>query len=81
MESGGEAGADGATNSLEKDNLEVSVMVEDLKLILTRLGDLEDPYFKHLEVIREFEGCVWKKNLTENISRKQMMCKVMLIKR
>ena len=61
MESGGEAEADVATNSLEKDSLEVSVMVEELKLILTRLGDLEDPYFKHLEVIRGFEGCVWQK--------------------
>ena len=52
MESGGEAEAERTTNSLEKDSLEVSIMVEDLKLILTRLGDLEGPYFKHLEVIR-----------------------------
>ena len=49
MEAGGEA--EGATNSLKTDVLEVSVTVEDLKLLLGRLGDLEDPYFKHLEVI------------------------------
>ena len=49
MEAGGETG--GATNSLKTDVLEVSVTVEDLKLLLGRLGDLEDPYFKHLEVI------------------------------
>ena len=46
-----EAGGEGATNSLKTDVLEVSVTVEDLKLLLGRLGDLEDPYFKHLEVI------------------------------
>ena len=49
MESTGES--EGARNSLEKESLEVSVSVEDLKLLLGRLGDLEDPYFKHLEVI------------------------------
>ena len=49
MEAGGET--EGATNSLKTDVLEVSVTVEDLKLLLGRLGDLEDPYFKHLEVI------------------------------
>ena len=48
MESGGET--EGAQNSLKTDFLEVSVTVEDLKLLLGRLGDLEDPYFKHLEV-------------------------------
>ena len=49
MEPGGET--EGETNSLKTDVLEVSVTVEDLKLLLGRLGDLEDPYFKHLEVI------------------------------
>ena len=49
MEAGGET--EGAKNSLKTDVLEVSVTVEDLKLLLGRLGDLEDPYFKHLEVI------------------------------
>ena len=83
MESGGES--EGA-NSLKKDNLEVSVSVEDLKLLLGRLGDFEDPYFKHLEVIKEtfFLSMVVlgkKVNPTENIFRKRLMCKVMLIKR
>ena len=50
MESGGESEG---PYSLKKDNLEVSVSVEDLKLLLGRLGDFEDPYFKHLEVIKE----------------------------
>ena len=60
MESGGEA-----ENSL-RENLEVSVTVEDLKVILGRLGDLEDPYFKHLEVIRESQGlCLAKFGVQE----------------
>ena len=60
MESGGEA-----ENSL-RENLEVSVTVEDLKVILGRLGDLEDPYFKHLEVIRESQGlCLAKFDVQE----------------
>ena len=41
-----------ASDSLS-DNLEVSLTVGDLKLLLGRLGDLEDPCFKSLEVIRE----------------------------
>ena len=41
-----------ASDSLS-DNLEVSVTVSELKLFLGRLGDLEDPFFKSLEVIRE----------------------------
>ena len=48
MESGGESEG---SDSLRKDNLEVSLSVEDLKLLLGRLGDFDDPYFKHLEVI------------------------------
>ena len=71
MESGGEG-----ENSL-RDNLEVSVTVEDLKFFLGRLGDLEDPYFKHLEVIREFEGLC----LAKCMLRKRLMCKVVMINR
>ena len=78
MESGGESEG---PYSLKKDNLEVSISVEDLKLLLGRLGDFEDPYFKHLEVIKE-TGCVWQNgNLTEKISRKRLIFKVTLIKR
>ena len=57
MEPGGEG--EDASDS----NLEVSVTVGELKLLLGRLGDLEDPYFKSLEVIREkrFRGCAMAK--------------------
>ena len=48
-----------ASDSLS-DNLEVSVTVGELKLLLGRLGDLEDPFFKSLEVMLEirFRGCM-----------------------
>ena len=51
MEPGGEA--EDASDS-KSDNVEVSVTVDELKLLLGRLGDLEDPYFKSLEVIKRF---------------------------
>ena len=49
---GGESGDESGTwRRMDSLNLEVSVTARDLKLILGRLGDLEDPYFKCLEVI------------------------------
>ena len=55
MEPGGEG--EDASDS----NLEVSVTVVELKLLLGRLGDLEDPYFKSLEVMKRFRGCAMAK--------------------
>ena len=52
MEPGGESGDESGTwRRMDSLNLEVSVTARDLKLLLGRLGDLEDPYFKCLEVI------------------------------
>ena len=51
MESGGES--EDANESTWRGRLEVPVTVEELKVLLGRLGDLDDPYFKTLEVIRE----------------------------
>ena len=49
---GGESGDESGTwRRMDSLNLEVSVTARDLKLLLGRLGDLEDPYFKCLEVI------------------------------
>ena len=54
MESGGESeDANGSSESTWRGRLEVPVTVEELKVLLGRLGDLDDPYFKTLEVIRE----------------------------
>ena len=58
MEPGGEG--EDASDS-KSDNLEVSVTVGELKLLLGRLGDLEDPYFKSLEVMKRFRGCAMAK--------------------